>query len=961
MKLVSWNLNGLRSAWNHGLPSFLETCGADIYALQETKVDIPYVPAELEGYHAYWSCCAGRKGYSGTLCLTRYTPLEVRYDMGDLDPDSDFNIEGRIITLEFEEFFFVNCYTPNFRQSEYRRDYRNQWDERFLAYIRQLNLNKPVILCGDFNGTASELDVYEGNQRAERDGVGFQSTERESLHQIIGSGFVDTFRHLHPEERKYSWWSTRLYKRREDRGMRLDYFFVSEELKDQIREADMLTEVLGSDHCPILLETSLAFKAPVKGEGERYIYQGRGNTVNKNRIIDYTNREELATLWNNVNWEEAQRKLDNMQHSLTMSAYARDLDQITKWQKRIVRSAEARLLAVKETCKHAGGAGVDGIKWTEPHEKMSAALALQARDYHAAPARMLLVKSKHGKERRIHIESYYDRAMQQLYAYTLDPVAEAWADRKSFAYREGRSLFDMNENIKQALSGTDAPEWVFISDVKQCYESISHEWIMRNIPMEKRVLSQFLKAGYVFGGRMFPMQEGVGIGCAISPIVANMTLDGLQRHIYACLNPDKNVVDFADGEMMRYADDILVIARTEETARRIQTYVAEFLEERGLMLSADKSRIIHVSQGFDFTSRNYYKSGTKLLARPSNGAIERFMTSLRDTIEGYTGSQQSLIRKINDKTRGWATYHKTDEAEEAFRKIDKYITALLIKLCQSKHPKWDMEKILRKYWYYDADGRYYYALPNRKDIRVNFMEDTQLIYYEPVRTSINPYADANFVAKRAREKKIDHVIGVYRGIWNRQNGCCYCCGRSILRDDDKTLIEVDPKKSRFAARMAYVHTRCLSGTLEYIDTPSVPASINDLRALLLVLEAGRKPVGQKFYKLYEYFRNSKAATLALTFAEIEDIMGEPLGRSARQKQYWYRTGFLCISQCWLMNGYTIQKLRLREGQVEFTRAARSKDVAKVGIPEVFLNSLVPVDAKYELEYFFSYIIKKFGL
>ena len=160
--------------------------------------------------------------------------------------------------------------------------------------------------------------------------------------------------------------------------------------------------------------------------------------------------------------------------------------------------------------------------------------------------------------------------------------------------------------------------------------------------------------------------------------------------------------------------------------------------------------------------------------------------------------------------------------------------------------------------------------------------------------------------------------------------------------------------------MAYVHTRCLSGSLEHIDTPDVPASVNDLRALLLVLEAGRKPVGQKYYKLYEYFRTCIADPLTLTFAEIEAIMGEPLGKSAQQKQYWQRTGFLCISQCWLMNGYRIARLRLREGHVEFTRAAKSRDVAKVGIPDVFLSP-VPIDAKYELENYFRYIIKKFGL
>ena len=960
MKLISWNVNGLRAAWNHGASAFLDTFGADIFALQETRIDFPYAPAELDGYYPYWSFCKTRRGYSGTLCLSRYEALGASYNLGD----PDFDTEGRIITLEFEEFYFVNSYTPNPLRSEYRRDYRSQWDERFIRHIEALQSQKPVILCSDFNTTASGADIYEENQRAERDTEGFQSPERENLIALADKGLVDTYRLLHPDENKYTWWSQRLFKRLEDRGWRLDYFLVSEPLKERVRESTMLSDVHGSDHCPILLEIDMDFNALAKAidlsQGLPYVYQDPVERKMRNRIARHLRRRELEALWNSVNWEEAERHLAEMQRSLAMAAYMKDYETITKRQRHIVRSLDARLLAVRHTCSTAGGPGVDGVKWSKPHEMMSAAFSLTARDYYAMPARLLLITSKNGKQRRIHVETYHDRAMQCLYAFALDPVAEAWGDRKSFAYRKGRSFFDLNEHIKQALSGNDAPEWIFIGDVRQCYENISHDWAMQHIPMAPRVLRQFLKAGFVFGGKLFPMDTGVGIGCSISPIVANMTLDGLQQHIYDRLYPDKSNIDYADGDLMRYADDILVMARTEETARKIRGYIAEFLEERGLALSLEKSRIVHVSQGFTFMSRTYFKSGNRLFARPSNSAIERMMTTLRDTIEGYSGSQQKLIRKINRAATGWASYHKTDEADEAFRRMDAYINALLLELCESKHPKWDREKILEKYWYCDANGRYCYALPGKKEEHVNFLEDTQLINYEPVRTNINPYVDVDYLNRRTRQRDINHVTGVYRGVWNRQGGCCYYCGRKIQRDDDKTLIETDPKKSRFAARMSYVHTRCLSGSLEHIDAPDVPASVNDLRALLLLLEAGHKPVGQKFHKLYEHFRTSTADPLILTFTDIEAIMGEPLGKSARQKQYWQRTGFLCISQCWLMNGYRIARLRLREGHVEFTRAVKSRDVAKVGIPDVFLSP-VPIDAKYELENYFRYIIKKYGL
>lgn len=194
MKLISWNVNGLRAAWNHGASAFLDKFGADIYALQETRIDIPYAPAELDGYYPYWSFCKTRRGYSGTLCLSRYEALGASYGLDD----PDFDTEGRIITLEFEEFYFVNSYTPNPLRSEYRRDYRSQWDERFARHIEALQSRKPVILCSDFNTTASGADIYEENQRAERD-EGFQSPERENLIALADKGLVDTYRLLHPD------------------------------------------------------------------------------------------------------------------------------------------------------------------------------------------------------------------------------------------------------------------------------------------------------------------------------------------------------------------------------------------------------------------------------------------------------------------------------------------------------------------------------------------------------------------------------------------------------------------------------------------------------------------------------------------------------------------------------------------------------------------------------------------
>ncbi|MBQ8692989.1 MAG: exodeoxyribonuclease III, partial [Synergistaceae bacterium] len=746
-------------------------CDADIYAFQETKTDEAIPIMELDGYEAFWSFCERHKGYSGTLCLTKLHPLNVWYDFGNYD----FDCEGRIIIMEFTSFFFVNCYVPNSQRSDYRYDYRDKWDAQLLKYLKHLRYHKPTVVCGDFNVPISDEDIYDEEIRqVKRNSEGFQSTERENLLSIISSGFVDTYRMLHPDERKkFTWWSNREFKRKDNRGRRLDYFLVTENLCEFVTESTMCSDVRGSDHCPILLDinlpkddarsisesmrkTNLDYKDLVEMEGLSYT-----------QAVKYA---DMTALWNSIDWDMAEAHLLDMQKALAKSAYKRDLGLIEKWQKKIVFSLDAKLLAVRHVCSTASCSGVDSIKWSTPNEKMTAALSLTSKGYRALPSRLLLVKSKNGKQRHIHIDTYYDRAMQTLYAYALDPVAESWGERKSFAYRKGRSAFDMNEYIKTAFSGYDAPEWVFIGDIRKCYENISHDWIMQHIPMSEYVLNQFLKAGYVMGGELFPMEVGIGIGCSISPIIANMVLDGMQEYVFSRLFPNNDEIDYAEGNLIRYADDIIISARSEESAQKIRRIVSDFLDERGLELSQEKTRIIHISEGFTFLSRKYSKRNTQLFAQPSEQAIERFINSLGDTIENHTGSQKSLIDRLNKKIDGWITYHKVSEADIAFRHVDVFIKASLLELCEKKHPKWPREKILEKYWYMDAEGRYCYALPNKKEVYVKFLADTLMIDYYPVKTNANPYIDFEYMESRSHEKEILNASGVYRAIWNRQNG-----------------------------------------------------------------------------------------------------------------------------------------------------------------------------------------------
>lgn len=253
MKFVTWNVNGLRACITKGLPEYLKEINADIVALQETKINNPLPEAVPPGYEAVWSC-GERAGYSGVACMFKTPPLSVSDGIGD----SCLNKEGRIITLEYPTFYFINVYVPNSQGELDRWYYRLEWDAAFADYLELLILDtKPIIVAGDFNVARDYIDVYPENIRNIENPPGFRSEERDGLNTLLDLGFIDVFRELHPTERAYSWWSNRLNKRDEDRGWRIDYFLVSNKLLRKIKSCKIRADISGSDHAPIELAVKL--------------------------------------------------------------------------------------------------------------------------------------------------------------------------------------------------------------------------------------------------------------------------------------------------------------------------------------------------------------------------------------------------------------------------------------------------------------------------------------------------------------------------------------------------------------------------------------------------------------------------------------------------------------------------------------------------------------------------------
>ena len=292
--------------------------------------------------------------------------------------------------------------------------------------------------------------------------------------------------------------------------------------------------------------------------------------------------EYLGSLWDAIDWETAKEKLAAMQADLTIAAFRKDAKVIQELQKSIVRDIDIKCLAVRHVVQSRSGPGVDGVRWRTSGEMMRAAMSLTSKDYKAQPLRQINIISKNtGKERKSGIPTYHDRAMNVLYGYSFIPVAEAQAERKSFAFRPGRSTQDAQAYVIDCLKGKNAPGIVVCADIKAYFAHIHHAWLLEHVPMDKKVLRELLSVGIVFAGELFPADgEGISEGANLSPYLGNYVLDGLQKYIYTHLYRD-GPIDYANGNIVRFADDIVIFTRTRKEAEHIIDLLTGFLADRG--------------------------------------------------------------------------------------------------------------------------------------------------------------------------------------------------------------------------------------------------------------------------------------------------------------------------------------------------------------------------------------------
>lgn len=476
-------------------------------------------------------------------------------------------------------------------------------------------------------------------------------------------------------------------------------------------------------------------------------------TVNTERL---KNTNTLTHQWETIDWILVENYVNRLQTRIAKATVAGNKNKVKRLQYLLTHSFYAKAYSVKKVTSNKGKntSGIDKKLWSTSSSKMKAILALTDKQYRAKPLRRVFIEKKgKNKKRPLGIPVMYDRAMQTLYALALEPIAETTGDHISFGFRKGRSAKDACEQIFNVLARECSPTWILEGDIKGCFDNINHDWLRENIPMDKRIMKQFLKSGFIYEGNLFPTNSGSPQGGAISSIYANMTLDGLEKliqdkyHRNTKGNIENHYRAKSKVNLIRYADDFIITAKTKEIAEELRNIVSQFLETRGLTLSEEKTLITHIDKGFDFLGWTFRKFKGKLIVKPSKNSIKTLIRKFATIIlkQGKATSQSELIRRLNQIIRGWSNYHRHVVASQAFSHINNALYLLLQQWAKHRHPNKNSWWRLNKYWH-EKNGKPWlfmsgeYSLINLRRINITRHPKLQI--------SKNPFIHEAYFLKR---------------------------------------------------------------------------------------------------------------------------------------------------------------------------------------------------------------------
>lgn len=482
--------------------------------------------------------------------------------------------------------------------------------------------------------------------------------------------------------------------------------------------------------------------------------------------------------WHSIEWRSVNIRVRRLQVRIAKAVKERDWRNVRQLQRLLTRSTSAKALAIKRVTENRGHKtpGIDGVTWDTPSAKRLALNNLEPKGYKAKPLRRIHIPKSNGGKRPLGIPTMRDRAMQALFLLALEPVSETTGDANSYGFRPHRSTQDAMMQCCNALARQHSPQWILEGDIKGCFDNISHEWLMKHVPVERPVLNQWLKAGFVELRKLFPTSAGTPQGGIISPVLANLTLDGMEGMLKAHF-PRRRKVNF-----VRYADDFIVTATDVETLEKAKSLIQTFLAERGLLLSEQKTKITHISNGFDFLGWTFQKHGSKWRMTPSQKNQKRFYANVREVVVEHRGkSQQLLITKLIPALRGWGMYHRYVGATRTFAKMDHKIWQLLWSWAKRRHPNKGRKWIKRRYWSMVHGRDWIFA---HGEFQLFMLSRIKCGKYVKIRSDANPYdpADEEYFEGRLNKWMVENAKSKINRIWRAQQGKCSICLAPITPD-----------------------------------------------------------------------------------------------------------------------------------------------------------------------------------
>jgi len=503
--------------------------------------------------------------------------------------------------------------------------------------------------------------------------------------------------------------------------------------------------------------------------------------------------------WHSIDWKLVMKFVGKAQQRIAQAAMDKDFRKVARLQRNLVRSWQAKALAIRKVTTNRGKrtSGIDRELWGTPKSKWDAVCRLGSARYKASPLRRVYIPKSNGKERPLGIPTMFDRAMQALHLLALEPGVECDSDPNSYGFRKERSTHDTRSQLFVSMSLKASATWVLDADIKGFFDHINHDWLMRNVRMDKRVLKQWLKSGVIDKRQFKRTDEGTPQGGVISPTLANITLNGLEQGLKLFLNK-KLGVRAAKREkvnVVRYADDFVVTGSSKELLEAtVKPWIEKFLRERGLELSEEKTRIVHIDEGFDFLGWNFRKYSGKMLIKPSRKNVKTFYGKVSEIIKSWLSkSPESLIAKLNPVLRGWAEYHKGVVAKKTFSTLDSQIYWRLMRWGLRRHPRKSKKWVLERYWTRMNDRWDFGGGSNKKRDKtigtalLYKLADTPIVRHMKIKGEYNPYDPEWMVyGEELRMRRMSKEIWSKQRakLWLDQLGLCALCGTPIDTHDD---------------------------------------------------------------------------------------------------------------------------------------------------------------------------------